>query len=373
VILLCVMVPTLLVYARRYVERPTRRRAEWLFIGGVAAVGLSTTAMFLVPLIAVGGAAPLALRRPRQAMQGFLAMSAYPLSAGALTVAVGGRSADFFGSRELYRFDPAWFGHEIFRAGPIAAIGVAAVLAGAFLVPDRAARVTTGTLVLITGITLVPGVTRLSFNVAGLGPTLWRVSWTASIAALVGVLAARLVTRDPRPLVRFRGPLVMVVLIAAFGAPIWSGRTGVRLEAPPHWQRGADAMQAADIAIAAARPRTRILAPDELAITIDVMTTKIKTVAPRDYFMDYLRHDPRFNYPERLTLVHFANGQLRARWKPEVAQALRHVAVDVVCLQVASQTEDIPTALTRWRPAFLRSQGFRALSTPVDGYNIFVR
>ena len=71
VILLCLLVPLLLVYALRFVERPTWRRAGWLFAGGVGAVGLSTTAMFLVPLLAVGGMAPLLLRRPARALAGF--------------------------------------------------------------------------------------------------------------------------------------------------------------------------------------------------------------------------------------------------------------------------------------------------------------
>lgn len=74
VILLCLMVPLLLVYALRYVERPTRAHAWWLFAGGVAAVGLSTSAMFLVPLVALAGAAPLAVRRPGRALLGFAAM-----------------------------------------------------------------------------------------------------------------------------------------------------------------------------------------------------------------------------------------------------------------------------------------------------------
>jgi hypothetical protein len=173
--------------------------------------------------------------------------------------------------------------------------------------------------------------------------------------------------------VRFGRPLALVLVLVLFGVPIWSARTGVRLEPPVHWQRGSDAVQAADAAISLARPDQLILAPDELSITIDVMTTRVKTVAPRDYFMDYLRDNPTFDYADRLTLVHFANGQLRDRWEVKVADALRRVAVDMVCLPVASQTEDIPTADTRWRPRFLRSQGFRTVSTPSTHYTVFVR
>ena len=71
VVFLCLMVPVLLMYAVRYVERPDRERAGWLFVGGVAAVGVSTSAMFLVPVIAAAGAAPLVLRSTRRAVAGF--------------------------------------------------------------------------------------------------------------------------------------------------------------------------------------------------------------------------------------------------------------------------------------------------------------
>ena len=254
-------------------------------------------------------------------------MAAYPLAAGAFTVAAGGRSADLFGSRELYRFDPSWFGHEIFRSGPVAVVTVAAVLAGAFLIRERVARVTTGTLVLFTGISLIPGFTHLAFRVVGLGPTLWRVSWAATIAALVGVLATRLLTDDPRRLVRTGDPWSSSWCSACSACRSGPAATAW-VELPLHWQRGRTA----------SRPRTsrsrgpvrsgRILGPDDLSITIDVTTTRVKTVAPRDYFMDYLRDNPRFHYDERLTLVHFANGQLRGRWKGVVAQALRRIRVD---------------------------------------------
>ncbi len=349
VILLCLMVPILLVYALRYVERPTRSHAGWLFAGGVAAVGLSTTAMFLVPLIALAGAAPLCLRRPGQALQGFLAMSAYPLAAGVVTVAVGGRSADLFESRFLFRFDPAWFGHQIFRDGPLAAIAVVAVLAGALLVPHRAARVTTGVLTIITGLTFVPGVTHLSYDLVGLGPTLWRVSWVASIAALVGVFGAQIATYTPRRRLKLAGPLALTVVLVLSGMPIWSESNGVTVKAPPHWQRGPESVVSAQRAIDAAHPGDVILAPQELSITIDVLTTKVKTVAPRDYFMDYLRDDPDFHYTERLTLVNFANRLIDRANKPEVVRALTLLDVDEVCLPIAA----------RERIRFVRAQGYR--------------
>ncbi len=334
VILLGLMVPTLLVYALRYVERPTRARSGWLFAGGVAAVGLSTTAMFLVPLLALAGAAPLLRRNPRRALVGFAAMIAYPLGAGAVTKAVGGRSADFFDERSLFRFEPSWFGPEILRSGPVAAVAVVAVLVGAVVVPHRAARVTTGILVVLTGVTFVPGVTHISFDLLGLGPTLWRVSWVASIAALVGVLGAHVAARAPGRILTLAVPVVLVAVLVGFGVPTWSEQNGVSVDAPPQWKRGPESVVTAQRAIDAASPGDTILAPQQLAITITVMTTEVHTVAPRDYFMAYLRDDPRFHYDERLTLVDFANQPGRPADRAAIARALTVVEVEQVCLPV---------------------------------------
>ncbi len=340
VILLCLLVPILLVYALRYVERPTRARAGWLVAGGAAAVGLSTTAIFLVPLLALGGAAPLLLsrpRRPRRALLGFAAMAAYPLAAGAVTLAVGGRSADDFDERRLFRFDPAWFGPEIFRDGLIAAVAVAAVLTGALLVPHRAARVTTGVLVTITGISFVPGIPTVAYDLVGLGPTLWRVSWIATIAALVGVLAGWMATRWRGRALRIGGPLALAAVLVVSGTPIWSPATGVDLEFPPQWKRGPGSVESARMAIGAADPGDLVLAHRGLSISITVTTTRVKTVAPRAYFMDHLRDEAGFHYDERLTLVEFANEREVAADRSEVSDALDLLGVDQVCLPSRSE------------------------------------
>ena len=352
VILMCLMVPVLLVYAVRYVERPTRARAGWLLAGGVAAVGLSTTAMFLVPLLALAGAAPLLRSRPRRALVGFVAMAAYPVAAGVFTVLVHGHSADDFESRRLYRFEPSWFGHEIFQDGLLAVVGVAGVLLATLLIPHRGARLTSALLVVATGISFVPGVTHLSYALVGLGPTLWRVSWVCVVAASVGAVAtiafSRLRGRSPRVLAPL-APLAVVVALVAGGTPIWSSAAGVRLERPPHWQRSASTVTTADLLTAALEPGDVVLAPPELGISLDVMTTRIKTVAPRKYFMDYLSAIPGFHYTARGILMDFVDPPPGRRSDlARVTRALDTVDVTAVCLR----------SQARLRLAFLDRLGF---------------
>lgn len=351
VILLCVVVPLLLVYALAHVQNPSRRSASRLFLGGTAAVALSTTALFLTPIIAAAGAAPLLLqRRWRAAMVGFGAMAAYPLGAATATVVLGGRSADDFASRRLFRFDPSWFGPEIFLTGFVAAAGVLAVLLGALLVPHPAARVTTGLLVLATAVTFVPGVTDLGYDLVGLGPTLWRVSWVCTVGALVGVLVAWTGAHLRGLRQRWAAPAAAVVagsLLAAFGAPIWASETSSTFGAPWQWKRGDSTRPVTEWLIETGSAGERVLAPDPVSITVAVTTTKVKTVAPRDYYMDYLREDPSFHFSERLALTDFVNHD--GPWEPrEVRQALGVLDVDSVCLYA----ED------RGRAAALRPAGF---------------
>ncbi len=358
VILLCVVVPLLLTHALRYVERPTRRRLVPLALGGIAAVGLTTTAIFLTPLVAVAGMAPLFLRDRRRALEGFAALATYALGAGVVTVLIGGRSADDFGGRRLYRFDASWIGHQVFLTGVLALVGVLAVLLGTRLVPHPAARVTTGLLALFTGLVLVPGATHASYAVIGLGPTLWRVTWTLTVAALVGLAVVRAGawladrvhdTPGRRRAVPVTGALAVVLLVVT-GAPIWSADTMTEVRAPFHWQRSYSTRSVVSRILQATQPGDKVLAPDALSITLAVTTTEVKAVAPRDYYMHYLRDVPGFHYRARLALVHYVNHD-SPRDTPGLARDLRVVGVQVVCT----------AAVDRHRYAVLRSAGYTPL------------
>jgi hypothetical protein len=368
VVLLCVLVPLLLVYALRYVERPTRARLGWLALGGVAAVGLTTTSMFLVPALAVAAMAPLFLRDRRRALVGFVALGGYSVAAALVTAALGGRSADDFGTRRLYRFDASWIGHQVLLTDFVGFVAVLALLLGAVLVPHPAARLTSSLVVLFTGCVFVPGAMRAAYDLTGLGPTLWRISWAASVAALVGVLAVngggrlldrlldRTAGRMRRPSWRrWSAPVSAVVtmgLLAAFGSPIWAPDTNTELRSPFHWQRSYSTRHVTSEILAATRPGDVVLAPESLSITIAVTTTDVKTVAPRDYYMEYLRNDPTFHYAERLTLVHFVNA-LTPGDQSGIARDLDLVGVDVACT----------TTVDRRRYRVIRAAGFKPLLT----------
>ncbi|MCB0905778.1 MAG: hypothetical protein KDB63_01515 [Nocardioidaceae bacterium] len=363
VILLCVVVPVLLATAARYAARPSRRGLAWLAAGGSAAVGLTTTSLFVVPVIAVAGMLPLVRTAPRKAAAGFVALAGYPIAGALVTLATGGRSADDFGERRLYRFDAEWIGHLVMLTGVVAVVGVLAVLLGALLVPHAQARVTTGALAVAFGLVLVPGVTELGFRAVGLGPTLWRLSFGLTIGALVGVAAARLwqalLTHSSPRRATVAGAVVATLLVG-FGHPIWSRATSSSWQPPLHWQRSDASRDAAEAAVLEAGPGGLVLAPDDLAITIVISQTEVRTVAPRDYYMAYLRNDPSFHYDDRLTLVRMVNGS--GPWtEPTADSALRLLDVDVACVSTLNQTAFFVLQRSGYRE-FYRSDHYQCLS-----------
>ncbi|MEP9381168.1 DUF6077 domain-containing protein [Nocardioides cheoyonin] len=329
-----VLIPWLLVHLVRYFDRPSRRQLLSLFAGGTAAVGLSTTGIFVVPVMALAGSVPLLRRSWRQACACFAATAVYPIGAGLVTKALGGRSADLFGTRKLYRFDADHIGHSFFATGPYAVVLVLAVLLGVLLIPHRGARVTTGVMALALGVVFVPGVTHLSYDVVGLGPTIRRIKHGLDFVALVGVTAVWLGTL----LRRWRGlglavvALAATVFFAAYGTPM---RAQVSTwQRPFHWQRLDDERVAVARLVRAGPLHGPLLAPTGLSVTTALTTTSIKAVVPRDYYMDYLRDDPTFHYDQRHFLGGFVNsaGPWDRSGQRTLDHALAVVHVGVACV-----------------------------------------
>jgi hypothetical protein len=334
VIYLGLVVPLLLVYASRHVARPSRTTLVWLALGGIASVGLTTSGMFLTPVLAAASMAPLVRTRRRDALRGFAAMAAYPFGAAVVTTLLHGRSADDF-LRKTYRFDPAWFGNEVFHHGLVAFLAVAAVLVAAVLLPSAPARLTVGLLAVVIGVAFVPGVTRVSFDLLGLGPTLWRLTWLVPVALLVGAAAVRALTLVPRGRAQAAAGVVALAVLAVLLRPIWAdGDTS--WQRPFHAQRPVDTVAMADQLAQRLEPGATILADQSLSITIAVFTTDIRTVSPRDYFLDALRDEPGFHAHARARLAHFVEDDSSTWSGREVLRDLELFSVDATCLR----TED---------------------------------
>jgi hypothetical protein len=357
VLLLAVLVPLLLALLHDYGDRPQRGRLALLFAAGAAAVGLSTTAIFLVPVIAGGSLLGLLLRRPsaaaaRTALLGFAATCAYPLVAGAVTKLSSGRTPDVYTAADVI---PSTLVHFVLGTGGFAMLGLAAVLLGPSLLPRASAGPMLAGTALLVGVLVSPRVPQHIFHLTGLGRVLWRLIWALPAAALVGALAVSIAgVRGPGWL-RAVPALALCVALALFGEPLWARNVGSTLAHRPVLKRTGHQIADAHMVLPHTRPGDLVLAPTGLSQTLLVLSGQITTVSPRPFFTRALAAAPGMHAAARLRLQRFAQlgigppPALPAR-APQLRGDLRLLGVDLVCLGRPNVTGRAMLRTLGWRP-----------------------
>ena len=348
VILLAVLVPLLFALLHGYAARPSRARIVLLAAAGVAAVGLSTTATFLVPVIALACLAPLAPRGPRRALAGIAAASAYPLAAMAAALLSEGRQPARWRPQDIA---PEALVRPAVGDGLLALVAVTAALAGPLLLAPRHARLGAAAAALAAALAFAPGAPQLIYDLTGLGRPLWRLMWALPVAALVGVLAAQPAAAHRSAAVRLLPVVVVGVLVALAGSPVWQGRnTG--LAGHPVVKRDPAQLALAERLSGAARAGDVVLAPAGLSSTLLMLDGRVTAVAPRLLYTRALPASPAAQRGERMLLWSFVNAGLTPDVREDrVAAALRALGVDVGCVR--------ERAMRARR--LLRRAGYRAL------------
>ncbi|HEY7074321.1 MAG TPA: DUF6077 domain-containing protein, partial [Solirubrobacteraceae bacterium] len=336
-LLVAALVPLLLALAIEYGQRPTRRALVLLACAGVASIGLSTTAIFLVPVIALGCMAPVALRSVRTAVAGFAAMAGYPLAVGVASLAVGGRAPDKHYSAE--QLQPQTLLHLVLGVNLPALLAVAAILVAPALLPRaRAGAMLAGT-ALVAGCLLAPRLAEKLFTGIGLGRELSRLVWAVPVAALLGALATTL-TADRHRVVRYAPAVVLIAAVVLGGQPVWSTAVGSAVPGTVVWKRWPASIPEARAIIAQTRPGDVILAPRTVSETLLVMSGEVTPVGTRPQYVKALRKVPGGHARERLRLIYLVDrtGRTPARSSPKhaaqvrrVRRALRAVGVDLAC------------------------------------------
>ena len=343
VALAAVLVPLLFVLLQQYVEQPTRRALVLLAGAGVAGVGLSSTAVFVVPVVAAGGLAVLAWKAPRRAAVGLAAAGAYPVGAGIVTSLVGGRSAE----TNPYSL-PENLLHFVLDDSVLAFIAVVAILVAPLLVPRVAGAQMTAATVLLVTVLLLPPVLETVYDVTGLGRVLWRLTWAIPVAALVGVLAVGLSSRVRSPALKLLPAALLCGVFVAWGTPLLSAG-GVDLASRPTWKRPLRTVPEARWILSQAEPGDVVLAPTKTSQTIATMSGEVYTVAPRVFYALALRDTPGAHPSERVLLGAFADNGLnepvpRTSDPPvaeDVVDALDLVGVDLACVVDDADTREV--------------------------------
>jgi Family of unknown function (DUF6077) len=332
-LLVTVLVPLLFALAHEFAERPTRRALALLACAGVAAVGLSTTAIFVVPVIALGCFAPVALRSLPVALRGFTATAAYPLAVGLLSLAMGGRAPDK--AYTAQQLQPQNLLHLLLGANLTTLLAVSAILAAPVLLPQaRAGAMVAGT-ALVAGLMLAPRVSETLFAHIGLGRELSRLIWGVPVAALIGALAAT-VAADRSRWLRYVPAVAAIAVLVVAGRPVWSHAIGTDVTRHPGLKRWPTTVAQSRELMALSRPGDVVLAPRSVSETLLVLSGKITPVGTRPMYVRPLYHVRRARARARLWLMYLvgpnpAPQHGRTRYVHDIRWALRVVGVDLAC------------------------------------------
>lgn len=315
--------------------RQWRRSLAWLACAATAAVGLTQTAVFVVPLAAGACAVAIAARgRARRAVELVAASSIVPLASG-LAVALTPS-----GSANAFVTGAQWPWSKVVASWPVAAVLVAATLAvvlGA-LRPGPASvmahnRQRDVAIALVTGLVLtVPpvfwGVERLT----GGDAISFRTAWLLPVPAIVGLLGSVPAARPLRLGLPVAIAATLVVVLA--GAPLWSTSNAARFTRPGAWKVRDEVDLYVARWIEAQHPSGTYLAGNWLAEATGIVTSTVRPVGTRTDYLAALRSVPAAQADERLVLQEIADspdGRTAGRFQPALT-ALQDLHVDVACV-----------------------------------------
>ena len=331
-ILVSVLLPLLFVYLTRWAERRSRADLALLAAGGVAAAGLTSSAAFVVPLVAGAAAVPLVAAGRVRTGAAACAAAAYPVAAGLMVVlfndhtSVAGKVHDGAGSYE-------WVLQQ----------SVLGVLAGCalWLSPLTARRgvprlITAGVAAGLTALVL-PGVLGAAAEVSGAGQVLWRTMWLVPAPVLIGLLAtvrlpgARSATRPVRLLAAGAPAAALAAALVAGGVPVWSASNGSAVAGEPAWKASGTSVGAARNVIGLAGPDGLVLMPPAAMRSVPLLTVRTHAVNANGHYLRSLPVPRRF-IDDRRALTAAVRGPRGP--KPaasEVRAALSDTGVDVAC------------------------------------------
>jgi hypothetical protein len=320
---------------------------------GAGATGLTSSATFLVPPIAVGAAIALAACRSR-AWFGPLVLAVYPVGAGLFVAA---RESESFG--QVLR-TPAQAFHGIVGAGVWGAVGAAAILLGPLVARPGTARMLVTSASVVTMVVLAPFSTAVVDHLTGAGPVLWRLGWVAPLPAMVGVLAVGLMPQRLAPsspsrhgwrrlrALRWLAPLAMVTVIALSGRPVWAPDSPAKLASHPAWKFPAESLDRARYIARIYHGPGTVLAPRQVMSALAITTTRIHAVDPRPFFLPALDEDPELNAQRRLLSLSMASDRFQI--PRSFAIYLDNLHVGLVCPGLDKERARRAVEELQWRP-----------------------
>ncbi|MDU0312331.1 DUF6077 domain-containing protein [Phycicoccus sp. M110.8] len=340
VVFLCALLPFLYVVATRW----ARERNPWdlglLFLVGAAGVGLTSSAVFLLPPLVLGICAALAACRNR-GFAGVALLAAYPIGTG---VVVSRMTHDQSFGAILRTADQAFY--NVIGHGWWGTLGLVALVVGPWCARSGAARVVAAAGAVSLVVALAPFMPELFNELTGAGPVLWRLAWLAPLPVLVGLLGTGLwdvwqlegsrLRRSAVALLRGGVPIALVSTIVSVGALIWVRDGPAPLMPHPQWKFPVASLDRAAEMVRLYPGRGTVLAPSETMAALALTTTRLHAVDPRRFFLQSLE-EPALVHQSRTIL-----SRTMAVQPPKVPRTfgthLDMLHVTLVCLDGAQPT-----------------------------------
>lgn len=350
---ICVVVPLTWFYLTTWAER--RHRSSLLMVAacGVTLTGLTSTAVILAPVMSAAVVlAGLLIRQGWAMFQAAVALSFFPVLMGVVVLL----APSPVGGAEPEVQPPADVFFRVLGDDPVIfTLALVALAAAPVLVRSGAARPLAGSAGLAALGVLAPGLLLILNAVTGSGPIAWRLMFCAPIAVLAGMLLAvplrlpgRRTATTQSAVVGAAMAVVLVVLLAAGGTPIWERKSGDgnRWSEEPVWKVNPNAYREVRRALRIEHGDGPVLMPPGHMQVMAIYTTESFAVSPRHNYTRTLEADER-EVRDRLLLesLGYPPGGEERPSASEVDAALARLDVSMACVKdhyakVVSLVED---------------------------------
>lgn len=342
VLALTVLLPLVWVWADDLVRTRDRRRWATMLVAGVAFVGLTSTAVILVPFVTGGMLVTALVLRHKELAVGAVLLLVGPVLSGAAVVLL----STGVGDNGALRYGPETFRRVLGPDHWMVVVALVALGLAPLLVRGRAVALMAGATVLATFVVLVPPLLELADSLTGSGPILWRVLYCVPIGVLVGLLAVVRLPRRTGPLRPALAVLLPVALVGSFvaaGAGLWdtTDHNGpATLTSRPTWKVDLDA-NAQVAAVLDRGARGVVLLPPRAMQVLPMVTTDAYAVDPRGWYTRILEEPQEQNESRRL-LARYARDKTPNLTGADLGRALRDLDVTLVCVDQGRTRRELP-------------------------------
>lgn len=338
--LVAVVLPLVFLYGARLLRRGGARAHALFAAALVASIGVSNTAVFLVPVLVAGlvlGA--LALGEWRGTLR-LAAWTIYPVAMGVLSLVLAPAAPTpeqlldegFTTGQITETIDPV---QTVPGVGGMLVVTAVAIGVGALGIGNRAMRLGAAGTIVTGGLALLPPVREVLRDV-GLWAVVWRMWWaipiTLLLAGTVGATARWVQGRRLAPLAI--GATAAAVALVPFVGGRWVGapENDARLVKPTTWKVPGGTVRQAQFVESISTPGDVVLVPSSTARTLAGLTVDVHPVSARPFYLPNYAATPQAHAGLRATLQDFAD-KATPDDPTEVVEALEVLDVRTACLR----------------------------------------